>query len=100
MDLLYIDSTKVDHSKDGKKDVLVLTDVLSKFSQAFMTPIQKAITVAKLLTDKWFYAHGMPACIHGDKGHSFENEILEHLYTMCSIRQFTISPSNSRGNSG
>ena len=37
MDLLCIDFTKVDPSKDGKENVLVLTDVFLKFSQAIGT---------------------------------------------------------------
>ena len=41
MDLLCIDFTKVDPSKDGKENILVLTDTFTKFSQAFVTPNQK-----------------------------------------------------------
>ena len=48
MDLLCIDFTKVDPSKSGKENILVLTDVFTKFSQVFITPNQKALTVAKI----------------------------------------------------
>ena len=41
MDLLCIDFTKVDPSKSGKENILVLTDAFTKFSQAFVTPNQK-----------------------------------------------------------
>ena len=61
MDLLCIDFTKVDPSKSGKENILVLTDAFSKFSQVFVTPNQKALTVAKILVDKWFYVYGIPA---------------------------------------
>ena len=47
MDLLCIDFTKVDPSKSGKENILVLTDAFTKFSQAFVTPNQKAHTIAK-----------------------------------------------------
>ena len=60
MDLLCIDFTKVDPSKSGKENILVLTDAFTKFSQAFVTPNQKALTVAKNLGDKWFYVYGIP----------------------------------------
>ena len=46
MDLLCIDFTKVDLSKSSKENILVLTDAFTKFSQAFITPNQKALTVA------------------------------------------------------
>ena len=38
MHLLCIDFTKVDPSKSGKENILVLTDAFTKFSQAFLTP--------------------------------------------------------------
>ena len=54
MDLVCVDFTKVDPSKEGKENILVLTDAFTRLSQAFVTPNQKAITVAKILVDKWF----------------------------------------------
>ena len=99
MDLLCMDFTKVDPSKDGKENVLVLTDAFSKFSQAIVTPNQKALTVAKVLVDKWFHVYGIPSRIHSDKGHSFENEIIHHLCAMYGIKQTTTTPYNPRGNS-
>ena len=98
MDLMCIDFTKVDPSKDGKENILVLTDAFTKFSQVFVTPNQKAITVAKILVDKWFYTYGIPTCIHRDKGRSFDNEIMSHLYTMYGVEQSTTMPYNLCGN--
>ena len=92
---MCIDFTKVDPSKDGKENILVLTDAFTKFSQAFVTPNQKAITIAKILVDRWFYVYGIPACIHSDKGHSFDNEIMSHLYAM--YEQSTTMPYNPCG---
>ena len=68
MDPMCVDFTKVDPSKDGKENILVLTDAFTKFSQAFVTPNQKVITIVKILVDKWFYVYGIPACIHSNKG--------------------------------
>ena len=68
LDLLCVDFTTMDPSRDGKENVLVLTDAFSKFSQAFVTPNQKALTMAKLIVDKWFYIYGIPSRIHSDKG--------------------------------
>ena len=61
MDLLCIDFTTVDPSKSGKENILVLTDTFTKFCQAFVTLNQKALTIAKILVDKWFYVYGIPA---------------------------------------
>ena len=47
MDLLCIDFMKVDPSKDGKENVLVMTDAFSKFSVAVVTTNQQVKTVAQ-----------------------------------------------------
>ena len=47
MDLVCIDFTKVDPSKDSKENILVLTDAFTKFSQVFVTPSQKVIYHSK-----------------------------------------------------
>ena len=81
----------------GKENVLVLTDTFSKYSQAFVTSNQKALTVAKLLVDKWFSVYGIPSRIHSDQGRSFDNEIIAHLCQMYGVRQSTTTPYNPHG---
>ena len=68
LDLLCIDFLKFDQSKDGKENSLVLTDAFTKFSQAFIINNQKALTIAKILVNKWFYVYGILTHIHSDKG--------------------------------
>ena len=79
LDLFCTEFLKVDPSRDGKENILVLPDAFNKFSQAFITNNQKALTIAKILVDKWFYIYGIPALIHNDKGQSFENAIISKL---------------------
>ena len=61
IDLLGIAFMKLDPSKDGKGNVLVMTDAFLKFSVAVVMPNQKAKIVAKVLEDRLFYTHGMPS---------------------------------------
>ena len=98
MDLMCVDFTKVDLSKDGTENILVFTDAFTKFSQVFVTPNQKAITTAKILVDRWFYVYDIPACIHSNKGCSFDNEIMSHLYAMYGVEQSMTMPYNLHGN--
>ena len=56
-DLLCINFTMLDPSKEGKVDVPFLIDVFSKFSQAFVIPNKKAITIMQLFMDKWIFLH-------------------------------------------
>ena len=99
LELLCIDFTKADPSKGEKENVLVLTDAFSKFIQAFVTNNQKALTVTKILVDKWFNVYGIPSRIHSDLGRSFNNEIISNLCKMYGIRQSTTTPYNPHGNS-
>ena len=43
MNLLCINITKVDPSKDDKENILVLADAFTKFSQAFITPNKRCL---------------------------------------------------------
>ena len=67
----------------------MLTDAFSKFSQAFVAPNQKALTITNVLVDKQFYVYSIPTWIHSDEGHSLENDIVTQLYSMYGIKQST-----------
>ena len=99
LDLLCIDFLKVDPSRNGKESILVLTAAFTKFSQAFITNSQKALTITKILVEKWFYVFGILARIHSDRGQSFENAIISKLYSMYNINQSMTMPYNPHGNS-
>ena len=99
MDLLLIDFMKLDPSRNGKENVLVMTDAFSKFCVAVVTPNQKAKTVAKALIDKWFYTYGIPAHIHSDQGKSFDNHLIDQLCKLYGIQQSTTTLYNAQGNS-
>ena len=98
LDLLCLDFAKIDPSRTGKENVLVMTDAFSKFSVAVTTPNQRALTVAKTLVDKWFHVYGIPTRIHSDQGKSFDNEIIRSLCKLYGVRQSLTCPYNPRGN--
>ncbi|CAB3985250.1 Transposon Ty3-I Gag-Pol poly [Paramuricea clavata] len=58
LSVLAIDFTLLERSSDGKENVLVMTDVFTKFSLAVPTKDQKASTVAKMLVKEWFQKYG------------------------------------------
>ena len=88
----------MDCSKDGKENVLVMTDASSNFTVAVETPNQQAKTVAKALVDRWYYTYGIPSRIHSDRGIPFDNNIIHHLCTMYRVKQST-TLYNPLGNS-
>ena len=99
MNLLCIDFMKVDLSKDGKENLLVMTNAFSKFSEAVVVPNQQAKTVAKTLVDKWFYTYGIPSRKYSDQGKSFDNKAIEQLCRIHGVKQSNTTPYIPHGNS-
>ena len=99
LDLVCLDFTKVDPSKGGKKNVLVMTDAFTKFSVVVTTNNQQALTIAKALVECWFHVYGIPSHIHSDQGRSFDNKIIDALCKMYGVERTMTSPYNLRGNS-
>ena len=99
MNLLCIDFMKVALSKDGKENVLVMMDALSKFSVAVVMPNQQVNTVAKTLVDRWFCTYGISSRIHIDQDESFYNKIIKQLCKIYGIKQSTTTSYNLHRNS-
>ncbi|KAI3369563.1 hypothetical protein L3Q82_024379 [Scortum barcoo] len=85
-EILAIDFTLLEPSRSGfEKNVLVMTDVFSKFTVAVPTRDQWASTVAQVLVSEWFYKFGVPSGLHSDQGQSFESSLIEQLCSLYSV---------------
>jgi hypothetical protein len=98
LDVLAIDYTLLDRSSDGRENVLVMTDVFSKFTVAVPTRDQKAATVAKALVTEWFQKYGVPGRIHSDQGRNFESELVAQLCALYGVKKSRTTPYHPEGN--
>jgi transposase InsO family protein len=96
--VVAIDYTKMEPSSDGRENVLVITDIYSKFTQAVVTRDQKANTVAKALFQNWFLKFGIPGRIHSDQGRNFESEIVSELCKLYGVKKSHTTTYHPQGN--
>jgi len=66
LEVLAMNFTQLEAASDGRENVLVLTDIFTKFTVAVPTRDQKASTVVKTLVREWFLVYGVPKRIHSD----------------------------------
>uniref|UniRef100_A0A3B4WAL0 Gypsy retrotransposon integrase-like protein 1 n=1 Tax=Seriola lalandi dorsalis TaxID=1841481 RepID=A0A3B4WAL0_SERLL len=97
-EILALDFTLLEPSRNGFENVLVLTDVFSKFTVAVPTRDQRASTVAQVLVHEWFYKFGVPGRLHSDQGRSFESSLLHQLCSLYGVSKSRTTPYHPAGN--
>uniref|UniRef100_A0A8C6SV87 Gypsy retrotransposon integrase-like protein 1 n=1 Tax=Neogobius melanostomus TaxID=47308 RepID=A0A8C6SV87_9GOBI len=97
-EILAIDFTMLELSTDGKENVLVMTDVFSKYTQAVATKDQRASTVAEVIVKHWFQLFGPPCRIHSDQGRNFESSLVQQLCKIYNIDKSRTTPYHPQGN--
>lgn len=97
-EVLAIDFTVLEPATDGRENVLVITDVFSKYTQAIPTKDQRASTVAETLVRHWFHLFGPPCRIHSDQGRNFESNLIQQLCKIYNIQKSRTTPYHPQGN--
>ena len=98
LEVVAMDFTTIEKSSDGYENLLIVTDVFTKFTQAYPTRDQRAPTVVKILAEKWFYTYGVPSQLHSDQGRNFESELVKQLCKLYGITKTRTTPYHPQGN--
>ena len=98
LEILAIDFTVLEKASNGIENVLVITDVFSKFTLGIPTRNQSAVTVAKTLVKHWFLVYGIPQRIHSDQGRCFEAKVMKELYKLYQVKKTRTCPYTPRSN--
>lgn len=97
-EILAIDFTILEPASDGRENILVFTDVFSKYTQAVATRDQRASTVAQMLVQHWFHRFGPPSRIHSDQGRNFESMVVQQLCKIYGVKKSRTTPYHPQGN--
>ena len=98
LEILAVDFTLLERSTGGIQNVLVRTDVFTKYTQAIPAKDQKETTVAQVLVKEWIVRFGVPKWIHSDQGRNFESKLIQELCKIYGISKSRTSPYHPEGN--
>ena len=102
LELIHIDYLMIEAPRNSRsqKDVniLMVTDHFTRYAQAYVTPNQKAATVAKTLWDKLFVHYGFLEKILSDQAQNFESKLLEELCSLAQVKKMRTTPYRPEGN--
>ena len=103
MELVHIDFTTAENTGDPKvqpkaHNLLVIQDHFTKYVTAFVTPDQKASTVAKYLWEGFFSVFGPSARLISDQGKAFLSDVISELCKLLKIEKLRTTPYHPMGN--
>ncbi|RXN32901.1 Transposon Ty3-I Gag-Pol poly [Labeo rohita] len=97
-EILALDFTVLEPSRSGLENVLVMTDIFTKYTLAVPTRDQRAETVAQVLVVEWFCKIGVPGRIHSDQGRNFESTLIQQLCSLYGVEKSRTTPYHPAGN--
>lgn len=97
-EILAVDFTVLEPTSLGIENVLVMTDVFTKYTLAVPTGDQRAETVAQVLVVEWFCKFGVPGRIHSDQGRNFESTLIQQLCLLYGVAKSRTTPYHPAGN--
>ena len=82
----------------GNRYVLVVTDLFSKWTEAFPLKSADSETLAKVLTDEVIFRYGIPSSLHSDQGTNLTSNLISSLCQNLGITQTRTSAYHPQGN--
>ena len=79
-------------SKTGNKYILVVADYFTRWTEAYPIPNQEATTIARKLTDEFFFRFSIPEQLHSDQGRQFESEVIAETCRLLKVAKTRTTP--------
>ena len=100
LELVHLDFLTLGGKMDDSKSisVLIVTEHFTKYAQAYVTPKQTAVMVARTLWENFLVHYGWPEKILTDQGKSFENNLMQELCELAHVKKLRTSPYHPETN--
>ena len=102
LELIHRDYLTIEAPKNsrGQKDVniLIVTDHFTRYAQVYVTPNQKATTLARTLWNRFFVHYGFPEKSLSNQGWNFKSKLLEELCLLTQVKNMRTTPYRPEGN--
>ena len=85
---------------NGKRYILVVCDMFSKWAEAFPLRATDSTTISRILIDEIICRFGVPKQIHSDNGTNFTSEIIKNVCKTFGILRTNTTPYHPQGNGG
>ena len=79
-------------SPAGNTHILVVADYFTRWTEAYAIPNQEATTVAKKLTDEFFFRFSPPEQLHSDQGRNFESDVVSEVCKLLGVVKTRTTP--------
>lgn len=96
--ILAMDYLSLSRPTDRFQNILVVTDLFTKYSWAIPTLDQTAATTARALWSTVFQAFGCPEVLHSDQGPAFESRVIKELCQLYGCQKTRTTPYHPQGN--
>lgn len=80
-------------SDSGNSYILMVADYFTRWMEVYPIPNQEARTVAKKITDEFFFRFSPPDQLHSDQGRQFESELMAEVCKLLGIHKSRTTPS-------
>jgi len=86
-------------SSQGNKYILVVTDMFTKWVEAFPLQDTTTITLTTILLNDIVCRYGVPSSLHSDQGANLCSSVIQSLCQMLGIKNTRTSAYHPQGNS-
>ena len=84
-------------TENGNSYVLVATDYFTRWTEAYPLPNQEAITVAKKLTQEFFFRFSVPEQLYSDQRRQFESQLITEICSLLKIKKTCMTSYHPQG---